>query len=323
MATWASTLSLIVAVFAMVATIAIRWLSVDDTSSSSTSINFVSQDLIHESADWDAKHNRFILSALRFSGGGLFELDLNGNEAGAILQAKKVAALQEAGGPTFLGVRVDPPRNRVLVVLSTLKKDYSGLAAYDLSSWELLFKIDLEEGPSFADDVAVDKEGNAYVTDTLKNRLWKVAPDGSKSWVLTDSLVLQVSGPLPFDIATVNGIVYHPDGYLLVNHFSGGALFKVSLDGASVQRVNVSGNLFMADGMTLLSPDKVVVASALGTKLVASSDGWETAEVTNKYTGPLQRLGTAVFMKDGKPYTSFAFGLGIREFSHSIREAVF
>lgn len=68
---------------------------------------------------------------------------MNCSEAGAILKAKNVAAPKEAGGPSWVGVRVDAPRHRVLVVHTTAKRDYSGLAAYDLSSWDLLFLKDL------------------------------------------------------------------------------------------------------------------------------------------------------------------------------------
>jgi sugar lactone lactonase YvrE len=176
--------------------------------------------------------------------------------------------------------------------------------------------------PSFANDVAVDGQGNAYVTDTASARIWKVTPDGSQSFLLTDSPLLQAPS-LSAALPTLNGIVYHPDGYLLVGHSSGGALYKVSLDGASIRSVKLTGSIAMVDGMALLSSEKLVLTSCFGTKLVATTDAWETAEITHKYFGPLHRLGTTVFVKEGKPFTSFGFGFGVRDVGHTIREAVF
>lgn len=68
---------------------------------------------------------------------------LNGSEAGAVLKAENVG-VREAEGPSWVGVRVDAPRHRVLVVLTNImKRDFSALAAYDTRSWELLFRKQL------------------------------------------------------------------------------------------------------------------------------------------------------------------------------------
>ncbi|MQM03951.1 hypothetical protein Taro_036739 [Colocasia esculenta] len=80
------------------------------------------------------------------------------------------------------GIPVDRPRGRQLVVFSDIFGNcYDGLGAYNLVTWRRLFLIQLsgpDDEPSDADDIAVDEEGNAYVTDAKSNKLWKVRPGG-------------------------------------------------------------------------------------------------------------------------------------------------
>ncbi|KAM7487721.1 LOW QUALITY PROTEIN: hypothetical protein LguiB_025205 [Lonicera macranthoides] len=87
----------------------------------------------------------------------------------------------------FLGVTVDPFHNRILaVVYSNLPLSFNGLAAYDLQSRHRLFLTPLSDPYSTntaagANDVAVDPDGNAYVTNSASNFIWKVNPEGERS----------------------------------------------------------------------------------------------------------------------------------------------
>ncbi|XP_020228970.1 uncharacterized protein LOC109809947 [Cajanus cajan] len=99
-----------------------------------------------EDAKWDPHHRRFIVS---FFEGGLGQLKLpeNGSSPSPLEEVTVVKEPHVARNAS-LGVAVDPPRNRVLVVNADVCKNrYNELAAYDLSSWKRLFVTQLS-GPS-------------------------------------------------------------------------------------------------------------------------------------------------------------------------------
>jgi len=78
----------------------------------------------------------------------------------------------------------------------------------------------------------------------------------------------------------------------------------------------------MGDGLELLSPTRLVVAGSLSTKMVESSDDWETATVVERYVGPLHRVATSATVKNGKVYINHIFGGGLTKRTHVITEAV-
>lgn len=122
----------------------------------------------------------------------------------------------------------------------------------------------------------------------------------------------------------LNGIVYHPNGYLLVVHTLSGNLLKINIGkGDEVKLVNVTGSLLFGDGMELLSPTKLVVAGN-PSRLVETNDDWETGSVVGKvFSGATHRLVTAATVKDGKVYLNHLFGLGYPKKKHVLAEAVF
>ncbi|CAL1357832.1 unnamed protein product [Linum trigynum] len=279
---------------------------------------------LRECAKWDPPAGRFIVS---FFEGGVGEVRVPEDYSpGVVLREVQLAKDADVAGNASLGLVVDRPRNRVVVaVADALRNKYSALAAYDLSTWKRLFLTQLsgpEDGKAFADDVAVDAEGNAYVTDVAGNKIWKVGPDGQLLSTITHPLFTPKQWYKT--LFGLNGIVYHPDGYLLVIHTFTGNLFKIRLPDVSVVLVHVEGSLAFGDGMELLSPTQLVVAgSSPSARLVESSDGWETAKVVGSFKGPSHRLSTAATVKDGKVYLSHMFGIGYPEKKHAIVEAVF
>lgn len=116
---------------------------------------------------------------------------------------------------------------------------------------------------TFADDVAVDEQGNAYVTDAKASKIWKVDVNGKLVYTITSPLF---TPPGWYNnLVALNGIVYHPDGYLIVIHTFSGYLYKVDLTNGDVSNqvtvIDVSGGtLRFGDGLELLSPTKIVVA---------------------------------------------------------------
>lgn len=187
----------------------------------------------------------------------------------------------------------------------------------------LVFIFECTDGEKvFADDVAVDTEGKAYVTDTKGNQIWKVGVNGELLYSIKSPLF--VPKEWYYNLVGLNGIVYHPNGYLLVVHTLSGNLFKVEIGkGDKVKPVKIIGSsLMFGDGLDLLSPTKLVVA-ATTVKLVESTDDWETARVVGKSKGMGHRIITASTVKEGKVYLSHLVGLGYPKRKHVIVEAVF
>jgi len=82
--------------------------------------------------------------------------------------------------------------------------------------------------PHFANDIAIDAQGNAYVTDSFAPIIYKITFDatgkGTPSvWLMNSAL------SAPAGAFGLNGIVYHPSGYLLVAKSDEGKLLKIPI----------------------------------------------------------------------------------------------
>lgn len=194
-----------------------------------------------------------------------------------------------------IGLHLDAPRQRLLAAVAdnganatrsttaTLRK-LAALASFNPSTGALLSFVDLgalrPALPHFANDIAVDSQGNAYITDSLSPIIYKVDAQGTATVFLENA---QLSGGAGFGL---NGIVFHPDGYLLVAKSSDGTLFKVPVaNPAGFTTVTTAQSLVGADGMLLLDPTTLlVVAGSQNTVFrLASSDAWATARPTGSF----------------------------------------
>uniref|UniRef100_A0A0E0QZP2 SMP-30/Gluconolactonase/LRE-like region domain-containing protein n=1 Tax=Oryza rufipogon TaxID=4529 RepID=A0A0E0QZP2_ORYRU len=280
-------------------------------------VSYVGDGWLHEYADG----RRLLVS--NFFGAGVSELrtKTKGKEKE---EERVVLADPDVAGRVALGLTVDAPRGRLLIVYADRipRFGYSAVAAYELTSWRRLFLTRLD-GPgdsTLADDVAVDDEGNAYVTDAKGNKIWKVSPEGEPLSVIKNATFSQRPGWIN-NLVGLNGIVYHPSGYLLVIHTSGGDLFKVDPKTGSVRVVEVKGSLKAGDGLALLSPARLWSPPAC--RLVESDDDWETAAVTGRYVGPAHRIGSSATVKDGDVYINHIIGFGLGKKTHVISKAAF
>ncbi|PWA64496.1 calcium-dependent phosphotriesterase superfamily protein [Artemisia annua] len=299
--------------------------SLESTTPTTNYYQFHSTGWFRESSKWDDVNNRFIVSFTDSGGLGVVNVPKD-HKSSDILEEVLVVGKDDLYGNGTCGVFIDRPRNRAVVAIADVfGNKYSAVAAYDLTSWERLFYTQLSVpggGKSFADDVTVDAEGNAYVTDAKGTQIWKVSVDGQ--------LLTTIKSPLFHakewynDIITLNGIVYHPNGYIIVAHTITGKLFKVEINNDNkVTEVKLEGKLKIADGLELLSPTKLVVAGANGVKLVESNDDWITASLIGRSPVLTHRVATAAMVKDGKVYINHALGMGFPKKKHVFVEAAF
>ena len=260
--------------------------------------------LYPEGIEYDAAHDRFLVGSL--SQGGVFSVTDDGTLTPFVIDPDLLASV---------GIHMDAAHNRLLVVSSDTRlfldptlPGFARLAAYDLESGERLFMTDLaaltDGGPHVANDVTVDADGNAYVTDTFAPIIYRVDPSGEASIFVEDERLAGEGGT-----PGLNGIDFHPDGFLLVPLMAQGLLYKVPVaDPEALTEVALDRPLYGADGVTLLDDGRlVVVGGQAGTVYeVASDDGWATAVIERKSTLPAGVVATTAAVRDHIVYVVYA-----------------
>jgi sugar lactone lactonase YvrE len=189
------------------------------------------------------------------------------------------------------GIAVDTRRGRLLVTFGDIgvgersgpatARIQSGLGIYDLATGRLRHRVDLSlgAGPHAANDVAVDPAGNAYVTDTVGGAVFRVGPQGTVTAAVRDPRFATTG-------FSVNGIVWHPHGYLLTVKYDTGELFKISA-GGRVDAVRLHEPLVGGDGLALRRDGSLVsVTNGLGgsgtdaVRVLRPVGEWQAARVT-------------------------------------------
>jgi sugar lactone lactonase YvrE len=235
---------------------------------------------IPEGIEYDEDNGRFLTGSL--AEGTVFVIERDGRVVPFVRDAELVSSV---------GIEADEDRDRLLVTNSDRAvfgdqsaAGHAKLGVYNLSTGERLAMVDLGATISpparhFANDVTVDGEGNAYVTDTFAGAIYRVTPSYEAS-------VFHRFTDLPQN-AQLNGIVHHSGGYLLV--VADDRIYKVPLaNPAGTTQVDVAEPVSGQDGIVLTDDGRLVATSNSGTepRLVAfrSGDNWASA----------QRAGVAV-----------------------------
>jgi sugar lactone lactonase YvrE len=126
----------------------------------------------------------------------------------------------------------------------------------------------------FTNDVTVDQAGNAYLTDTRMNLIYRVDSEYRAS-VLYRFPAMTGLG--------LNGIVHHQDGFLIVVAVGGqGMLYRVPIDDPTQARpIDLSQPATGADGLVWAADGRlIVVSNSTGSALAyTSDDGWRSAEL--------------------------------------------
>ena len=251
-------------------------------------IQFEAGELYPEGVAYDAKGKAFYVSSARL--GTIGKVTAAGNYT---------TLYTDKGLKSSYGMKVHPDGKRLFVCISDANySKFSEPATYrvmarlisiDLKTGRKLSDVDLSKlvpGRHFANDVAFDKEGSAYVTDSFSNVIYKVAPDNKAS-------VFAKSGLFKTEGAGLNGIVVHPNGYLLVASSGKGSVFKISLKNPEdIQLVKVPQFFPGADGLALEGNHLVLVQNGGVNKIfkLESTDDFATAKPIAA-TAPPQLFG--------------------------------
>lgn len=154
----------------------------------------------------------------------------------------------------------------------------------------------LSAGAHFANDIALDDAGNAYVTDSFAPLIYRIDAAGKASIFAESPLFLAGEG------FNLNGIAWHEDGYLLVTKYNSGDLFRVSTtDPTDIAEVKLPDALVGADGIHLIDGEHLLLAQNLAanrTLELTSTDGWRSASVTRELASELSMPTAAVTAGD-------------------------
>ncbi|KAL2233325.1 uncharacterized protein LOC105156254 [Sesamum indicum] len=252
-------------------------------------INFRWPNLYPDSFTWDPKSDHFVVGSLRQS------LLISVSDAGVV--SALISDHSLPSNASFLGISLDPRLHRLLAVVHS--PPFSGLVAYQLPTFRHLFLTALNgllPSDAFPNDVAVDYLGNAYVTDSANDVIFKVTEDGEAT-ILSRSKAFKshpVDLSAPYHNCGLNGIVFNPKGYLLVTQSNTGKLFKVDVDDGTARRVILNKDLTGADGIALRSDGVVVVVSAQKLYFIKSDDSWSEGVVFDETALEEERQASAV-----------------------------
>ncbi|KAH9746453.1 NHL domain-containing protein [Citrus sinensis] len=263
-------------------------------------INFRSLNLYPEGLTWDPSAQHFVV-------GSQHHRTIHSVSDAAVVETL-ISDPTLPENATILGLAIDSIHNRLLALVHSAAPlpPFNALAAYDLRSRRRVFLSLLDdETPGVitikrhvANDVAVDFNGNAYVTNSAGNFIWKVDKDGeasvfSRSPVFSES-PLAVDPDAPFSECGLNGIAYVSKGYLLVVQSNTGKMFKVNADDGLARRVLLTEDLVWADGIAVRSDGVVLVVSHHTLWFIKSHDSWAEGVVYDKTALNQEKFATSV-----------------------------
>ena len=252
-------------------------------------ITFTNPGLYPEGVGHDALYQRFLVSSLTTGNVGV--VSYKGHYMPFITDERLISSI---------GLHVDESRRRVLVAGAdpggtpnsspATAGQTAVLGIYNLDTGAPIHYVDLgamRPGmPHFANDIAVDQEGNAYITDSFSPIIYKVDPWGNASVFYENENLATAQGEFGF-----NGIAYHPAGFLLVAYSVGNTIYKIPVTNPdAISMVQLNAPLGSPDGLLLSqNGEQLVVVNNAGGEASGrvlsfkSHNMWETGTLVDKF----------------------------------------
>ena len=226
-------------------------------SANAQNIAFNSNELYPEGIAYSKKQDVYFVSSLHY--GKIGKVTSKGVYTEFITDTALVSTI---------GIHANEKANLLYVCVSdpgvavntsaTTQMKLAKLIAYDLTTGKRKFIADLgvlnPNGGNFANDVDFDLKGNCYVTNSASPIIYKISPKGVPS-------IFATSENWKKDGFNLNGIVVHPNGYLIVAQSNTGELYKVSIKNPKeIKKIN-SDLILGADGIFLNEKNELMVIS--------------------------------------------------------------
>ncbi len=217
------------------------------TFCSAQNILFSEKELYPEGIAYSKKNQTFYVSSLQY--GKIGKVSMDGTYQDFITDNNLVSSI---------GIHINPKENALYVCVSdpgvavntdaSTQKKLAKVIAYDIKSGKQKFVANLGAlnvgGANFANDLDFDKKGNAYVTNSFSPIIYKINKKGKASVFASNSTWKQEGFSL-------NGIVVHPSGNLIVVQSNTGKLFKINLKNPTQISTITAPIIASGDGLIL------------------------------------------------------------------------
>lgn len=262
----------------------------DNETSLPAQVNFTQAGLYPEGTQYDDQNKHFLVSSQ--TAGRIGQVADDGTYTQFADDAQLISTIglkldQDGGRNRLLAAVSDPGYNTTRTTPATQRK-LAAVAIFNAATGAKTGYVSLSSlrpnaAAHFANDIAVDKDGNAYVTDSFAPIIYKIDAQGTATVFLENTALAAPAGTFG-----LNGIVYHPNGYLIVAKSDEGALIKVPLaNPAGFTKVTATGlNLAGDDGLQLTDNNTLLAACNAQGKVyrLSSTDDFATISQTGSFT---------------------------------------
>ena len=226
----------------------------------------------------------------------------------------------EDGLARAVGMGIDEARGRLWVASFDFATFGSTMKAFDVATGELLATLAPEPDglPHFFNEVALDADGRAYVTDTASPTIWTAGPDlGGIEPLVTDPALENPNRPFG-----LNGLALTPDGRHLIASVmdritpGGGRLVRVDAVTGEIAEVELEGEpetidvfggsdgMFFEEGGLLVMVNVTDDGPIAAIVTAAFSDDYAVAElVARGRFDAVYNRPTASAVRDGRLWT--------------------
>ncbi|MBC7920825.1 MAG: hypothetical protein H7Z75_07000 [Ferruginibacter sp.] len=223
------------------------------------------------------------------------------------------------GLSSAVGLAIDEARGRLWVANFNLRTGRSNLKVFGVTTGVLLATLTPEDdgGFHFFNEVALDKSGRAYVSDTGSPVIWTADPGLKSVEIFVTNPLLD--NPRPDQPFSLNGLALTPDGrYLIASVMDridpgGGRLVRVAVGNREVTDIELTGaaraiaTFGGSDGMFFEAEGRLLMVNVTPPSFIMTarfSNDFRSAELVSRPTfDRVYNRATASAVRKGRLWT--------------------